>query len=240
MFFYISLKDLYLIFLTHHHYFLLFCSHSTSLWEHFQHWWNSWIFFDSPPRVGNNVDEHPREPRHTIGKRRASSRSSAPPAFWCKLIFPHTGCNPLSVFVGVTPYAKLQLATQSSNHEHSLFFLQIWFVCFFLNLRILSLSSNSRLLPMYYQHCSWVVLIVAIFCLFSFFYYLNHNWFTFFITQCTRTYARRTDREERRQKLKEAEAEKNKIEEERRKTEEEEASKRKAEAEEAKKNAEGE
>jgi hypothetical protein len=62
----------------------------------------------------------------------------------------------------------------------------------------------------------------------------------FFITQCTRTYARKTDREERGQKLKEAEVEKNKAEEKRRKVEEEEASKRKAEAEEAKKNAEDE
>jgi hypothetical protein len=63
---------------------------------------------------------------------------------------------------------------------------------------------------------------------------------SFFITQCTKTYARRTDREERRKKLKEAQAEKNNAEEDRRKAEEEEASKREAEAEEAKKNAEDE
>jgi hypothetical protein len=35
-------------------------------------------FFDSPPHAGNNVDEHPCEPRHTVAKRRASSRSPAP------------------------------------------------------------------------------------------------------------------------------------------------------------------
>jgi uncharacterized protein YhaN len=63
---------------------------------------------------------------------------------------------------------------------------------------------------------------------------------SFSITQCTRTYARRTDKEERRQKLREAEAEKNNAVEERRKAEEEEASKREAEAEEAEKNAEDE
>jgi membrane protein involved in colicin uptake len=76
-----------------------------------------------------------------------------------------------------------------------------------------------------------------------FFYWLNHNYSLFFfcpITQFTRTYARRTDREERRQKLKDAEAEKNIAEEARRKAEEEEASKRESEAEEAKKNAEDE
>jgi hypothetical protein len=54
----------------------------------------------------------------------------------------------------------------------------------------------------------------------------------FSITQCTRTYARRIDREERRQKLKDAEAEKNNVEEARRKAEEEEASKRESKAEE--------
>jgi hypothetical protein len=53
-----------------------------------------------------------------------------------------------------------------------------------------------------------------------FFYWLDHNYSLFFsITQCIKTYARRTDREERRQKLKDAEAEKNNAEEARRKAE---------------------
>jgi hypothetical protein len=83
---------------------------------------------------------------------------------------------------------------------------------------------------------------LSFFILFLFvFYWLNYNYSLFFpVTQFTRTYARRTDREERRQKLKDAEAEKNNAEEARRKAEEEEASRRESEAEEAKMNAEDE
>jgi hypothetical protein len=82
-------------------------------------------FFDSPPHAGNNVDEHLCKPRHTVAKRRASSRCP-PPTILMLAHFLHPGCNPLSVFVGVTPHGKLQLVNQSSNHKHfTVIFLQI-------------------------------------------------------------------------------------------------------------------
>jgi hypothetical protein len=34
--------------------------------------------FDSPPRAGDNADEPPREPRHTVAKRSVSSISPSP------------------------------------------------------------------------------------------------------------------------------------------------------------------
>jgi hypothetical protein len=73
-------QDLYLILLTHHPSFLLFCS-PPHLSRNISNVDEILGFFDSPPRAGNNVDDHPHEPSHTIGKRRASSRSPGPHHF---------------------------------------------------------------------------------------------------------------------------------------------------------------
>jgi hypothetical protein len=48
--FYISLKDLYFILLTHHPSFLFIFAAPTSFWEHFQCRWNSWIFWFASSR----------------------------------------------------------------------------------------------------------------------------------------------------------------------------------------------
>jgi hypothetical protein len=76
--FYISLKDLYLILLTHHPSFILFLQPLQIFLGTFPMSMKFLDFFDSPPRAGNNVDEQPHELRHTVAKRRASSRSPAP------------------------------------------------------------------------------------------------------------------------------------------------------------------
>jgi hypothetical protein len=79
--FYISLKDLYFILLTHHQSFLFIFAAPPHLSGNISNVDEILGFFVSPPRAGNNADEHPREPRHTVAKRSPSSMSPSPHHF---------------------------------------------------------------------------------------------------------------------------------------------------------------
>jgi hypothetical protein len=132
MYFIFGLKDLYFIFTyTPSLFSLYFCSPSTSFREHFKCRWNSWTFwFASSCR--KQCRRAPARAKTYCCKEEGFLNISLSPPLWCKLFFLHPGCNPLSVFEGVTLHGKMQLVTKSSNHKHfTVFFLQFWFVCFF-------------------------------------------------------------------------------------------------------------
>jgi hypothetical protein len=78
-----SIKDLYFILflLTHHPSFLFIFAAPPHLSGNISNVDEILGLFDSPPRAGNNADEHPREPKHTVAKRRASSISPSPHHF---------------------------------------------------------------------------------------------------------------------------------------------------------------
>jgi hypothetical protein len=79
-FLYFSLKDLYFIFIYHLPLLFIFAA-PPHLSGNISNVDEILGLFDSPPRAGDNADEPPREPRHTVAKRSASSISPSPHQF---------------------------------------------------------------------------------------------------------------------------------------------------------------
>jgi hypothetical protein len=96
-FLYFSLKDLYFIFIySPSSSSIYFCS-PPHLSGNISNVDEILGLFDSPPRAGDNADEPPREPRHTVAKRSASSISPSPHQFDVSSFFTPRLQSPLRV-----------------------------------------------------------------------------------------------------------------------------------------------